>query len=53
MVRMTCYAADYEGIMQASSEIEEIYWLKNEDKNKTSPVDIIILDWLKNKNLID
>ena len=52
-VRMTCYDADYEGTIKASSEIEEIEWLKHEDRHKTGYVDIIIFDWLKNKNLID
>jgi len=53
MVRMTCYSGDYTGTLQANSEIAEIHWLKNRDKDKCSAVDIIILDWLKNKDLID
>lgn len=52
-VRMTCYDGDYEGIIKASSEIEEIEWLKHADRYRTGYVDIIIFDWLKNKNLID
>jgi 8-oxo-dGTP diphosphatase len=53
LVRMSCYTGDYEGILKASSEIEELCWLKFEDRGKTSPVDILILTWLKNQDLID
>ncbi len=53
MVRMSCYAADYEGELKASAEIEEIYWLTHRERAKSSPVDVIILDWLKGKDLID
>ncbi len=53
MVRMTCYDGDYHGQLQPSSEIEELFWLKHKDKSKTSAVDMIILDWLKDKDLID
>ncbi len=52
-VRMTCYDGDYQGTIKASSEIEEISWLKHEDRFRTGHVDIIIFDWLKDKNLID
>jgi 8-oxo-dGTP diphosphatase len=52
-VRMTCYGGEYDGTLQASSEIEELYWLKHQDKTKCSTVDILILDWLKQKDLID
>ena len=53
IVRMTCYFADYQGQLQASSEIEELFWLQHKDRNRTSAVDRIILDWLKYKDLID
>jgi 8-oxo-dGTP diphosphatase len=53
MVRMTCYSGDYEGQLQASSEIEEIHWLKHSDSYKCSKVDAIIMDWLKKADLID
>jgi 8-oxo-dGTP pyrophosphatase MutT (NUDIX family) len=52
-VRMTCFSADYQGTLQASSEIAEIAWLKHEDRFKCAPVDIVILDWLKAKGQID
>ena len=52
-VKMTCYSADYQGVLQPDSEIEEMAWLNTSDKNRISPVDKIIFDFLKNKDLID
>lgn len=51
-VTMTCYTGTYSGTLKASSEIEEIAWLWYEDKFKSSPVDQIIFDWLKDQDLI-
>lgn len=53
IVRMTCYKSDFSGEMKADSEIDEIVWLTHKDKDKSSPVDKIIMDWLKEKDLID
>jgi 8-oxo-dGTP diphosphatase len=53
LVRMTCYAGDYEGTLKASSEIDEIQWLKHRDRDKCSAVDVIIMDWLRKQDLID
>lgn len=52
-VRMTCYKGCYEGALQPSSEIEEMAWLTHADKSISSPVDGLIFDWLKERNLID
>jgi len=52
-VRMTCYSADFKGEIKASSEIQEVLWITHKDKDKSSPVDKIILDSLKEKGLID
>jgi 8-oxo-dGTP diphosphatase len=52
-VLMTCYSADYEGIVSPSSEIEEVIWLTYKDREKTSYVDKIIFDFLKKSDLID
>lgn len=52
IVRMTCYEGSYSGTLKPDSEIEEIVWLTHADKKKTAPVDNIILDWLKDKDLI-
>lgn len=45
-VRMTCYTADYQGILQPAAEIEEIVWLTHADRHRVSPVDQIIFDHL-------
>lgn len=51
-VRMLCYTGRYQGLIRASSEIEEVAWLRYQDRNKVSTVDILIMDWLKEHNLI-
>ena len=53
MVRMTCYAAAYVGEIKPDSEVEEVVWFQHSDRDKSSPVDKIIFDWLKEKGLID
>ncbi len=53
VVRMTCYEAELEGILQASSEIAEIAFVNYAWKDKSSPVDVLIFDDLKSKGLID
>ncbi len=53
VVRMACYSGKYDGTLRASSEIEEIRWFKHRDRFQCSKVDTIILDWLRNKDLID
>jgi 8-oxo-dGTP diphosphatase len=45
-VRMTCYAADYQGMLTPSSEIAELAWLGYADRGRVSPVDQIIFDRL-------
>ncbi|RBL90362.1 NUDIX hydrolase [Chitinophaga flava] len=52
-VKMTCYTADYKGILKECSEIENFQWLKYSDKDKISEVDKLIFDFLKDQNLID
>jgi 8-oxo-dGTP diphosphatase len=53
VVKMTCYIGDYSGTLQPTNEIEEIGFLTFEDKDKSSPVDKLILQYLFNSNLID
>ena len=53
IVRMTCYTADFNGELKPDCEIDEIVWLTYEEWKKSSPVDKLILDDLKEKNLID
>jgi len=46
LVRMTCYEGPFEGTINAASEIEEVVWLEHKDRDRSSPVDKIIFDWL-------
>lgn len=51
-VKMECYTSSYTGTITANSEIEEVIWLSYQDKNKVSPVDKLIFDWLKQEKLL-
>lgn len=53
IVKMTCYTASYQGIIKASSEIDEVVWLKYSDKSAISYVDRLIFDFLKGEGLLD
>lgn len=53
VVRMTCYTAKFNGELHPDSEIEKIEYVGFDKKNITSPVDFLIFDDLKAKNLID
>lgn len=46
MVRMTCYTAEYQGMLRPDSEVEEIVWLTYADRHRVSPVDQVIFDHL-------
>jgi 8-oxo-dGTP pyrophosphatase MutT (NUDIX family) len=51
-VKMTCYKADYLGVLKKNNEIEEIRWLNYDDLELISEVDKIIFNFLKiNKEL--
>ncbi len=52
IVRMTCYSADFQGILAPDNEIAEIKYLGYEDKEITSPVDHLIFDDLHQKGLL-
>jgi 8-oxo-dGTP pyrophosphatase MutT (NUDIX family) len=49
-VKMTCYKADYLGVLQQNNEIEEIRWLNYNDLSIISEVDKIIFNFLKKNN---
>lgn len=51
-VLMQCYTADYKGTIKASAEISEVAWLSNADRDKISPVDQLIFDYLSEKGLL-
>jgi 8-oxo-dGTP diphosphatase len=51
-VKMTCYKADYIGVLKKNNEIGEIRWLNYNDLDIISEVDKIIFNFLKkNKEL--
>ncbi len=52
LVRMTCYTALFEGELVASSEIDEVVWLTNADRDCVSPVDQLIFDHLRENGLL-
>ncbi len=51
-VLMQCYTADYKGTLAAAAEIAEVVWLTNADRDKISPVDQLIFDFLFEKGLL-
>lgn len=53
IVRMTCYEADFNGELQPSSEIEQMAFVNYAWKDKSSPVDGLIFDDLKARDLIN
>jgi 8-oxo-dGTP diphosphatase len=53
VVRMTCYSGDHIGELKPAAEIEEMVWFIHKDRERSSPVDKIIFDWLQEQNLID
>ncbi len=53
LVRMTCYTAEFEGETRPANEIAEVCWFSHEDKERSSAVDQIIFDDLKEKGLLD
>jgi hypothetical protein len=52
LVRMTCYTADYDGVLTPTSEIAEIAWLGYADKARTSLVAHQSFDWLQERALL-
>jgi 8-oxo-dGTP diphosphatase len=52
LVKMQCYSAAFSGEIRAAAEIDEVIWLEYTDRNKVSPVDKIIFDWLKERKLL-
>lgn len=53
VVRMTCYTAQYNGTLTPSAEVEKMEWFDYSKRDMVSPVDQLIFDDLKAKNLID
>ena len=53
IVRMTCYTAKYIGTLKPGAEVEKMDWFDYDKRDMVSPVDQLIFDDLKAKNLID
>lgn len=53
VVRMTCYTGKYEGELAPSAEVEKMDWFNYSKRDDVSPVDQLIFDDLRAKNLID
>lgn len=53
IVKMTCYMAQYEGVLKPSSEIEEIAWLNTKDFDEISLAGMYIFTDLKENGYID
>ncbi|MDO8610227.1 MAG: NUDIX domain-containing protein [bacterium] len=53
VVRMTCYTASYNGILTPAAEINKVDYFEYSKKTMCSPVDNLIFDDLKTKELID
>ncbi len=53
VVRMTCYQATFNGTLQPSAEIEALDYYTFAQREIVGPVDQIIFDDLKRKDLID
>ena len=53
IVRMTCYTARYRGALAPAAEVETMDWFTYSQRHLVSPVDQLIFDDLKQKNLID
>lgn len=51
-IRMDCFTAVFSGELIPSSEIEEMQWFTHDEKQKTSPVDQVVFDYLRRSNLI-
>lgn len=51
-VRMACYTAKYKGVLTPSAEVEEMDWFDYSKREEVSPVDQLIFDDLKERNLL-
>jgi 8-oxo-dGTP diphosphatase len=52
-VQLTCYQAEYSGQLQPAAEIEELAWFNSADLDRSSLVATLVLNWLKERDLID
>lgn len=52
-LHMTCYTAEYNGMLAPQNEIAELVWLGSRDTHRTTQMGVDILQWLKAQDLID
>lgn len=52
IVKMTCYAAEFEGELNPAAEIEELAWLNYSDRDHVSSVSKLIFDKLHEMKLL-
>ncbi|MEK7063214.1 MAG: NUDIX domain-containing protein [Patescibacteria group bacterium] len=53
VVKVRLFTGDYSGDMKPSNEIIELKWLTSADEIAVTPVGVLLLRLLKQKNLID
>jgi len=53
IVKLTCYYADFQGVLTPDSEIEEMGFINFQDKLLCSVGSIQVMNWLKKRNLIE
>jgi len=53
LVRMTCYTAEFEGTLQPSAEIQDLAYYTYAQRDIVGPVDQLIFDDLKAKDIIE
>ncbi|GLS91421.1 DNA mismatch repair protein MutT [Psychromonas marina] len=52
IVKLTCYFAQFEGVLCADAEIEEIDFIEYSQRARCSVGSIYVMDWLQQQNLI-
>jgi 8-oxo-dGTP pyrophosphatase MutT (NUDIX family) len=51
-VRLTCYTADYSGVLESNSEIEEFAWLTYADRDRVSLAGRVVFGDLHERGLL-
>ncbi|MEH6454394.1 MAG: NUDIX domain-containing protein [Psychromonas sp.] len=52
VVQLTCYFAEYEGVLKPDAEIAEIDFIDYQNIACCSAASILVMDWLKSNKLI-
>lgn len=52
-VILNCFTGKYKGLIRPSSEVKQIDWFTYKNRDKVSPADQKVFDYLKNFNLIE